>query len=291
MKKIVILGCENSHANVFLDFIKGNEKYADVEVVGVYSHEEEPMKKLNEKYGVKIMSSYDEAVDEVDGIIVVARHGDNHYKYAAPYIKKGIPMFIDKPITVSEEEAVKFMQECKDNGVRITGGSCCIHDVDVLALRHEIEEQANGEVLGGFVSAPINMKNDFGGYFFYAQHIVAIMQTIFGLRPNSVKAAKNGKHFTATYSYDNFDVSALHTEGCYKYHATVVAQNGISSKNPDIVFANPCFLEEFDHYYSLLCGGEQTVSYSDFITAVHILNATYRALESGKEEKITYAEI
>ncbi len=290
MKKIVILGCENSHANLFLDFIRDNEKYKDVEVIGVYSHEKEPMEKLNEKYGVKMMSSYDEAVDEVDGIIVVARHGDNHYKYAAPYIKKGIPMFIDKPITVNEEEAVKFMKECRENGVRITGGSCCIHDVDVLELRRAIEENTNGEVLGGFVSAPISMENDFGGYFFYAQHLIAIMQTIFGLRPNSVKTEKQGKHFTASYRYDNFAVTALYTEGCYKYHATVVAQNGISAKNPDIVYANPCFAEEFDHYYSLLCGEEQKVSYRDFISAVHIMNATFRALESGNEEKINYPE-
>ncbi len=290
MKKIVILGCENSHANLFLDFIRDNEKYADVEVIGVYSHEKEPMEKLNEKYGVKMMSSYDEAVDEVDGIIVVARHGDNHYKYASPYLKKGIPMFIDKPVTVNEEEAVKFMKECRENGVRITGGSCCIHDADVLELRREIEENVNGEVHGGFVSAPISMENDFGGYFFYAQHLIAIMQTIFGLRPNSVKTEKEGKHFTALYRYDNFGVTALYTEGCYKYHATVVAQDGISARNPDIVFANPCFAEEFDHYYRLLCGEEQKVSYRDFISAVHIMNATFRALESGNEEKINYAE-
>ena len=32
MKKIVILGCENSHANSFLDFIRDEEKYKDVEL-------------------------------------------------------------------------------------------------------------------------------------------------------------------------------------------------------------------------------------------------------------------
>lgn len=83
MKKIVILGCENSHADMFLGFMKGNEKYADLQVAGVYSDDKTAAEKLAEKYGVKVMSAYDEAVGKVDGVIVTARHGNNHYKYAA----------------------------------------------------------------------------------------------------------------------------------------------------------------------------------------------------------------
>ena len=36
MYKIAILGCENSHANTFLDFIITQKVVTDVEVVGVY---------------------------------------------------------------------------------------------------------------------------------------------------------------------------------------------------------------------------------------------------------------
>ena len=35
MKKIVILGCENSHANQFLNFIRDRQEFSDIEVVGV----------------------------------------------------------------------------------------------------------------------------------------------------------------------------------------------------------------------------------------------------------------
>ena len=104
MFKIAILGCENSHANGFLNQLK-NGRYPDVTVVGVYSDEEEPCKKLHDEFGVSIMKSYDELVGQVDGIMVTARHGANHYKYAKPYIESGVPMFLDKPITCNEEEA------------------------------------------------------------------------------------------------------------------------------------------------------------------------------------------
>ena len=105
MKRIAILGCENSHANNFLKAIRENEEYSDYEVVGIYSDEAEATEKLNAEYGVPVMASFDEAVGRVDGLIITARHGKNHYKYAEPYIKSGIPMFIDKPITVDCGEA------------------------------------------------------------------------------------------------------------------------------------------------------------------------------------------
>ena len=41
MKKIAILGCENSHANNFLKYIKENPEFSEIEVVGVYSDEKE----------------------------------------------------------------------------------------------------------------------------------------------------------------------------------------------------------------------------------------------------------
>ena len=108
MKKVVMLGCENGHVNSFLNFIKEGG-YPDIEVIGAYSEDKEAMQKLEDTYGVPQMASYDEAVGKVDGIIVTARHGGLHYKFAKPYIESGIPMFIDKPITVSEEDAVNFM--------------------------------------------------------------------------------------------------------------------------------------------------------------------------------------
>ena len=124
MYKIAILGCENSHADSFLNLMKEG-LYPDIEVVGVYSDEEEPPKKLHDKYGVAIMDNYDSLVGQVDGIMITARHGDNHYKYAKPYLSSGIPMFIDKPITCDENEAVEFMKDAKNNNVRFCGGSVC----------------------------------------------------------------------------------------------------------------------------------------------------------------------
>lgn len=291
MKKIVILGCENSHADMFLGLMKGNEKYADLQVAGVYSDDKTAAEKLAEKYGVKVMSAYDEAVGRVDGVIVTARHGNNHYKYAAPYIKTGVPMFIDKPITVNEEEALKLARECKAAGVRLTGGSTCVHDERVQTLKNEHDDNKDGKTISGFIRCPINLKNNYGDFFFYSEHLVGIMSTIFGYYPESVKAYKNAEKITVVFRYKDYDVTGLYVDKNNLYYAMRVAENGVHGEELPINELNPCFKMEFNSFYGLLCGEKQRLSYEDFIAPVFVLNAIQRSLESGNEEKINKFEV
>ena len=134
MKRIAIVGCEKSHAVTFLGFIKNEKKFSDLEVVGVYSHEKEAAEKLNADFGVAVLDNYDSAVGKVDAVVITARHGDHHLKYARPYMQPGMVMFMDKPITVSEEDALEFARLAIENGVKVSGGSSLRFDKWVKEL-------------------------------------------------------------------------------------------------------------------------------------------------------------
>ena len=290
MKKIVFLGCENSHANKFLKYIQEDEKYKDVEVLGVYSDDLEACEKLKETFGVKIMKSYDEAVNEADGIVVTARHGDNHLKYALPYFKKGMAMFIDKPITIKEEDALELVKKAKETGVKLTGGSCIRFDEKLLALKQDADEKKDGETWGGFVRAPLSNDERYGGFFFYSQHLVEAMCTVFGKYPKSVKAFENGSVTTVVFRYENYDVTGTFTLGAWSYFAYRCTQKGIDGGK---IFDNmdPSFKAEWDEFYDLLSGGEQTADFKDFISPVFILNAVNNSIKSGKEEPVKTYEV
>lgn len=105
MYKIAILGCESTHAKAFLKIIQTNEKYRDIEVVGVFSTYDEEAQKLSKEFNIPVMASFDECVGKVDGMMITARDGKYHYPYAKPYIAAGVPMFLDKPITSTMEDA------------------------------------------------------------------------------------------------------------------------------------------------------------------------------------------
>ena len=176
MYKIAILGCENTHANNFIDFVLEKKVVPDIEFVGVYSEEPEAMTKITEKYGIPGAESVDAFVGKVDGIIITARNGAKHYKYAKPYIESGIPMFIDKPITNESDEAIEFMRDLKAHGVRITGGSCLMYANYIRKLKGIVAKE-NVELFGGHFSAPMAFENPHGGFPFYAQHLVQMVLT------------------------------------------------------------------------------------------------------------------
>ena len=284
MKRITILGCENSHANAFLKFIQEKAEFSDVEVIGVYSDDRVAAEKLRETFGVAVLDSYSDAVGKIDGLIITARHGDNHYKYAKPYIDSGIPMFIDKPITISEDEAVEFMKKLMENKVRISGGSSLKQDVFVRLLRHDAQNNVGGATIGGYVRAPYQSENNYGGFYFYAQHLVEMICEIFGRFPLTVEAKQNGKQLHVRFHYEDYDCAGLFCDGNYVYYASRMAES--DAKSYMIPTTEDWFYEEFKEFYKILSGDDQKVAYDEFIAPVFIMNAIERSLISGKEEPV-----
>lgn len=283
MYKIAILGCENSHANAFLKLIKEG-KYPEIEVVGIYSNEPEAVKKLNEEFGAPIMESFEDAVGKVDGIMITARHGDNHFKYALPYLDSGIPMFIDKPITCSEKDAVDFMRAAREKGVRLCGGSTCAALKETLELADAVANKTCGELRGGSVVSPVYTDSPYGGFYFYAEHLVDVMLKIFGLGVKAVSAEKLKSSITLSAKYDNFNVLGTYVEHTGYYSASVYGSK--SAKASIINFTTDSFSHEMNDMLALLKGEAMQKSYEEFILPVFIMNATLRALESGKTEKL-----
>lgn len=285
MFKVAILGCENSHATHFMRHVLTNHAVDDIEFVGVYSYDRAAAEKLNEEFGVYVADSYDEFVGKVDGIVITARHGGNHYKYAKPYIESGIPMFVDKPITKTEEEARAFMADLKAHNIRMCGGTSCIFSKRIQALKKAASEETFGQTVGGYLRGPIYLNSPFDGFFFYSQHVTQSAMEIFGYYPKSVYAVRKENNLTAILHYDGFDVDLNFRGDTSLYYALLSGKDMVIGDRFD---CGAHYGDEFMEFYDLLKGGQMRRTYEDIFAPVYVLNAMYRSMESGKEEIITY---
>ena len=283
MYKIAILGCENSHATSFLSLIDEG-LYPDISVIGIYSDEAEPMEKLHERFGVPVMESYDALVDQVDGIMITARHGDNHYKYAKPYIAKGIPMFIDKPITCREEDALVFMRDAMERNVRLCGGSTMALRPETLELAQIVADQSLGDLAGGSIVCPYYPTSPYGGFYFYAQHLVDIMMAVFGTNIRKVRAQENSKGMMLSFDYDTFIVQGAYIASGTYYNVSIYRKKGF--KTQEITFDAKSFCSEMDEMLRLLNGGQMAKSYAEFILPVYVMNAIERSVSNAAWEEI-----
>lgn len=278
MKRIAILGCENSHANGFLKAIKENEKYNDVEVVGVYSTERDASLKLQNEFGVNVLNSPEECVGKIDGLIITARHGYYHYKWAKLFMESGIPMFLDKPITITEKDAQELYTSLKANNVKVCGGSILGGATYIKELAAIVAEKG---ATGGYFKAPVNLDNPHGDFFFYAEHLVAMMCAVFGFYPESVYAKRGENTIDCIVNYGDKNVHLCYTANCWKYHALVTNKEGVFSGE----VLTPGYTGEFDEFYELMGDGKSR-DYADLVAPVYIMNAINRSIISGKEEPV-----
>ena len=289
MKKIAIIGCENSHANAFLKCIKENEKYSDIEVIGVYSEETEAAKKLSDEYGVPVLESADAAVGKIDGLIITARHGGKHYQWAKPYMKSGIPMFIDKPITASEEDAIALAKDIVANNVKFVGGSSVIHAPALRELVKRTAEIPEEEIYGGYFRAPVSPDSPYGGFSFYAAHLLALMTSVLGNFPDSVTANRGESgRIDGIVNYGDKKAHFTYTNDSWAYYAYLSHKGGMEGGE---VLLIDVYASEFAEFYDILSGGECKTDVRDFVAPVFIMNAIERAYNSGKCEPVNKIEI
>ncbi len=281
--KIAMLGVENSHADEFGKLIAEKpEKYGDIEVVGVYSEDEEATKRLIDKgYATYAAKTPDEFLGKVDAVIVVARHGDNHYKYAMPYVKAGIPCFIDKPFCANLDNAKELAETAKANGALLCGGSC-VKFFD--ETKHLTRLAKQNRVVGGMVATPINIDNPYGGFWFYTQHLVEMMTTIFGRNVKSVIANcpdEKLRRVTVIFNYGDFDVCGIYSPS-NKFYANVMFENSTLAEGycDNVLYTFEC---ELDMFVNMVKNGVMLESYDELVYPVKVLDAIHRSYTEKKE--------
>lgn len=290
MFRIGILGTENTHANKFAEFINqpledGSYRYPDCKVTCVYGLYPESNEKIAKESNIEcIAESIDEMLDKVDAIMVTARDGIYHYPFAKKFIEKGIPAFIDKPFTVSPNEAIELINLAKEKGISLCGGSSLKFSKDIIRFKELAQKSA---VFNGSVFAPIRLYSEYSGFYFYASHLVEMTLEIFGYNPISVTAERHEKSITATINYDTFSVTNHFNERIDKYAVGICTEEGVELCNVDL---SDCAIGECDAFVEMLRTGKMYNTYGQLIVPVFYMNAIEKAYKTGEKVKIEFGE-
>lgn len=287
--KIGILGTENSHAAAFAKLINlpdenGNMRYPDFKVTTVFGDYPEENERIAKDCNVpKIAGSIEEMLPEVDAVMVCARDGKHHYRFAKPFIDANIPLFLDKPATVDAAEVVELFRVAKASGTPICGGSSLKHSDDVITLGN-IARASRAELCGGYIAAPIFMDSPYSGFYFYAAHLVEICLTVFG-RPKAVRASVNNGNTSVVFEFDTYNVCGMYSGTCYEYACGVIEPKQIHHRPLSLIDLNE---KECDDFVDMVRSGTSKQSYDDQAASVFVMNAIERAYSTGNSEEVQY---
>ena len=126
--RIGIIGAENSHTIGYGKLFNVQKKFPGVEVSYVWGETEEFARNAVENGKIPSMVNDPmEMMGKIDALIVDHRHPKYHLDAALPFVKAGIPTFIDKPFCYRVEEGKNFLAIARKLGTPVSSYSSIAH--------------------------------------------------------------------------------------------------------------------------------------------------------------------
>jgi hypothetical protein len=131
-----------------------------------------------EKYGVTLYDDPADLFGKVDAVMIESVDGSVHLDRAMPFLKKGMPTYVDKPFACSLADAREMFKVAMESHVPLMSSSSLRYAPEVVAAKDG--KGAGGTVLGvsTYGPAPTHPRNP--GLFHYGIHPVEMLFTLMG---------------------------------------------------------------------------------------------------------------
>jgi len=150
-------------------------------------------------------------IAEIDAAII-ASPGSTHVEIALPLVKKGIPVFIEKPLALSVADTKKFERAAKSKNTKVFVGHLHLYNPAYLKAKAEVQKlgKIQSIVCEGMSDGPV--RDDMSVLWDWGTHDVYVVLDLLGKMPTSVqawgKSSRKGKP-----KIHDFTMSMLHFPG------------------------------------------------------------------------------
>lgn len=291
MIRVGIIGTENSHALAFAKYFNlpdkqtGKTHYENIRVTCVMG-DDESVKRIQEEAGVPERAQTLQDFDgRVDAMMVTSRRGSQHYEYALLFVRKGMPMFIDKPFTADPAQAEQLAQEIAAAGCPVVGGSGCKYAENLQKVKGIVEElKAKNAFMGAVLNFRVMLDSEYDGVYFYASHLIEMCLEAFGWEPQAVYAHRNGDNLTAIVEYLDYSVNLCFTSTAKVTSALVFGQEKNYYEEIDI---SAIYAQEAQQFALLAMQKRESAPLKQLVMPVKMIDAIWRSQKNGEKVQIS----
>lgn len=282
--RIGIIGAENSHTAGFGKLFNIDKAFPGMEVNYVWGETEEFAKTAMEKGSIpEMVENPNDMLGKIDGLIVDHRHGKFHLEPAIPFIKAGIPTFIDKPFCYRAEEGKKFLALARKHGTPVTSFSSIAHSYETFDIKDQLKDMKGVNQVVRY--GPLELDSQYGGVFFYGAHLVQPLLYLFGDTVQKVQVHQNGKNSSASLVFkDGMLATLIFTTKKYGWSTHIETEEGIIPLQSRIEDKKPD--KNYVDMVEMFKTGKEPRSHSSIIHCVSVLEALEKSLTSGQWEEV-----
>jgi len=170
-----------------INFLKSIEKTKDCEIKYIVAETEATLSQFPNSY-IKA-TNYQDLLkySDIDGIII-ATPGSTHFVIAKIFIPKGIPLLIEKPLTLNYKEALLLKKLAIKNPSSIMVGHIYLYNPAYIKMKQLIKEIGKIRYLSfkGYNYGPF--RDDMSVLWEWGPHGIAMSIDLFNKMPRSVTA-------------------------------------------------------------------------------------------------------
>jgi len=282
--RIGIIGAENSHTVGYGKLFNVDKKFPGVEVLYVWGETEEFARNAMEKGSIpNMVEDPMEMMSKIDALIVDHRHAKYHLEAATPFVKAGIPTFIDKPFCYRVEEGKKFLAMAHEHGTPVSSYSSIAHSEATFDMQQQVASL--GDINQVIRYGPVELDSKYGGVFFYGVHIVQPLMYMFGDNIEKVKVSREGINGNATLVFGSGLFATLIfrklTRGWETY---VETKDGLKELTSQVEEGDPP--KHYVDMVEMFRTGKEPRSHESILKCVAVLEALERSVSSQAWEKV-----
>jgi hypothetical protein len=152
-----------------------------------------------------VVDNYEDMIGEVDAVLLARDDAENHHEMAAPFIKAGLPIYIDKPVALSVAEAERiYALQRFDNQIFTCSALAFAHEFTL----NDSERRSLGQMRKVLAQIPNSWEK-------YAVHIVEPVLHLIGEQGkiDRITGKSEGEHHTVTVMWQSGLETCFRTTG------------------------------------------------------------------------------
>lgn len=224
-----------------------------------------------------VVDSLEALIGAVDGVLIIddSDGGGNHRELATPFLKAGMPAFVDKPMSTSFADAVEMFSLAETHNAPMFSSS---------ALRFPVELDRDAVTALGNISSIVSVGPE--EWFYYGVHAVEVMGTITADRPESVHRFALPDKDVAVVTYDSGLVGVVMTlrDAQYIFEVSVYGENGAYSFRVDDGMG--FYTNEMQAFVKMIETRTPPITADQTLTVLSILHAGNLSAEEGRTVQI-----
>lgn len=282
--RIGIIGAENSHTIGYGKMFNIDKQFPGVEVKYVWGETAEFAKAAAEKGAIpNIVKDPKEMLGKIDALIVDHRHAKYHLDAATPFVKAGIPTFVDKPFCYRVAEGRKFLDMAKKAGTPVSSYSGIAHSAETQDIKKQVEGFGGINHLVSY--GPVDIKSQWGGVFFYGVHLVEPLLYIFGEDIQKVRVTRNGDNATADLAFGSGMLATLiFLNMTYKFEMYAETKEGIIPLKSRTEEKEPS--KAYVDMVEMFRTGKEPRSHESILKGIAVLEAIEKSVDSQNWEAV-----